>query len=246
MHLLIPKLTPMQLVLYVSALIICWFYGGDTSSEVLYAIDPVTAGVLLFSAVAASAAPKIIKGIQAKRARKRFESSDEFKALKKESDKATKKLAEGDFGKTQREKDDAVTEGALAYQSRLAGLEAAITRDAQDPLSAGRKREKLKDIADSTKDFTAKQRKDIEQVSSQQALAERGTALNTMQAAAAQKLASENQLAAANTQIWSGAAEGVGGLVSGGTQMASQGAFTPVDKTAQADAIAANMPTQLG
>jgi hypothetical protein len=244
MHLLIPKLTPMQMALYLVALVVCWVFGGPHNGEVSYAIPPLAAGALLLGAAAATAAPAIIKGIQAKRARKRIESSPEYKAMVKVGKKAREKEAAGDYGKTEAEKRAATLEGALSFQSRLAGLEGDLKRDAQDPYSAGGKRKRLKELTDASKDFEAKQRTGIEQVSSQQALAERGQTLNEMQAAAQQKVASEGALSAANTQIWSGAAQGVGSLLSGGTQMASQGAFTPTDKMGQADAVAANMPSQ--
>ena len=57
MHLLVPKLTPMQLVLYFSALIICWFYDDGTTSEGLYGIPPLLAVGLLATSAAAAAAP---------------------------------------------------------------------------------------------------------------------------------------------------------------------------------------------
>jgi hypothetical protein len=245
MHLLIPKMTPMQMTLYLVALVVCWVFGGPHNDEVSYALPPLVAGGLLLGAAAAAAAPAIIKGIQAKRARKRYQESPEFKALQKLSAAARKQEAEGDYGLGDAEKRKATTEGALAFQGRMGGLQGEIARDAQDPFSAGRKRQRLKDIADASADFTAKQQTGIEQVSSKQATDERGMALNTMQAAAQQKLASENALAAANTQIWSGAAQGTGALMSGGAQMAAGGAFTPVDKMGQADAVAASVPSQV-
>ena len=42
MNLLIPKLSPVQWFLYSAALLVCWVFRGDSETEVLYAVDPVT------------------------------------------------------------------------------------------------------------------------------------------------------------------------------------------------------------
>tara|TARA_R100001443_G_scaffold28822_2_gene42007 strand:+ start:9869 stop:10660 length:792 start_codon:yes stop_codon:yes gene_type:complete len=250
MHLLIPKLTPMQLVSYFSALIICWVYGDGTTSEVLYAIDPVTAGILLFGSAAASAAPKIIEGIQAKRALKRAEDSPEAKALRRVERQARRRLKKGQYGLTEAEKRSQGLEGALEFTGQLGKLEADAKRGGGGQ-SAKDKRNLLKTIVSGTKDFMTKRRGGVEQLSANIAAGEKAKDEATVASAAANKYAREQGLAAANTALQSGIATGVGTGISMGSQAAGAGLFQKPDTTAQVDAIAQNInnrsqPTAVG
>ena len=102
MSLLFPKFTPVQVVLYLVSLVVCFVFRGE-SGDILFSIEPVTAALLIGGAVAASSAPGIIKGVQAKKALKRYDKSPEAKALRKEQKAARKRLKKGDYGLSEAE-----------------------------------------------------------------------------------------------------------------------------------------------
>ena len=50
MHLLFPRFHPVAIGLYFCALGVCFVFGGTSSGEVLFAIDPFTATALTLAA----------------------------------------------------------------------------------------------------------------------------------------------------------------------------------------------------
>ena len=240
MHLLIPKLTPVQLVLYLSALVVCWLYGDGTTSEVLYGLPPLLAAGLLLTSVAAAAAPKIIEGVKKKKALKNIKGSAEYKATKKLSRKAEKRLEEGDYGLTEAEMAKGVGEARRSYEADIKGSEAALARSGSDPFGAGRRRALANILRKGSGDVAAKSRTQQQALSAQIAAGEMASDKATLQQALATKTAIEQGQAAAGTAIGTGIAQGVGTGVSMGTQAAGQGLFQGVDRTAQGEAIAQN------
>ena len=238
MHLLIPKLTPMQLVSYLSALIICWLYDDGTTSEVLYGLPPLLAAGLLTTAVAASAAPKIIEGIQKRKALKDYKKSPEYRAQKKLDRQARKALKKNQFGPGAAQKRAEILESQLAFTGQLGKLEADAQRG---PSSYTQKRKRLQDIIKSVGGFTAKARGDTEKRGAAIAAQEKAAAQARVDQASARRFAIEQGDAAAAAAIGTGIAQGVGTGASLGTQAYGAGLFQKPDQTAQVDAIAQNI-----
>ena len=240
MHLLVPKLTPMQLVLYFSDLIICWFYDDGTTSEVLYGIPPLLAVGLLATSAAAAAAPKIIEGLSKRKALRDYKKSGAFKAQAKLDREAREALKEGKFGPGLAQQRDQVLESQLAFTGQAGQLAA----DAQRGRSDTQKRKRLQDVIKSIGNFTAKARRDTQKQAATIAAQEKAAAQARVDSAAARKFALESGDAAALAQIGGGIATGVGQATSLGTQAAGAGLFQRPDQTAQVDAIAQNINNQ--
>ena len=243
MHLLIPKLTPMQMALYLLALVVCWVFGGDTSSAVLYAIDPVTAAILIGGSVAAGAAPKIIEGIQQRRAMKRAAKSPEVRAQRRLEKQARRRLKKGKYGVTEAEKRQMGLEGNLEYTGQLSKFEADTKRGGggQSPKD---KRNMMKQIIEGTKNFMTKRRGDIEDLSTKVAATKRAADVGVVTGAAANRYAIEQGKAAANTAIGTGVAQGIGSGISMGTQAHGAGLFQKPDQQAAAAAAAQTVTNQ--
>jgi len=245
MDLLIPKLSPIQWCLYGLALICCFVFSDSTSSEILYAIEPVTAGLLLAAGSAASKGiGSLIKGIQARRAQKRIERSPEMRAAKRQARQARRRLRKGDYGLTEAEKARGVGEAKRSFESSIKSAEAGLQRGASSPFGAGRRRALATALTSGAADTAAKARAGMEELSSKVAATERQADQASLQQALATRTALEQGKAAANTAIATGAATTVGELASTGLQAAGAGLFTPLDREAQAKAIAQNIAKQ--
>ena len=249
MSLLFPKFTPVQTVLYLVSLVVCFVFRGE-SGDVLFSIDPITAGLIIAGAAAAGAAPQIIKGVQAKKAMKRYDKSAEAKALRKEQKAARKRLKKGDYGLSEAEMRKGVGETRRTYEADTKTAAANIARGSQNPFAAGRKAQLTDALRAGSADAAAKSRSQQQALHSQVRAAEQTADRGVIQTAAAQRQAAEQGIAAANTAIGSGIASGAGSLISGGTQAYAGGAFNP-NRAAQAQGAAeqlsgapmANLPT---
>jgi hypothetical protein len=235
MSLLFPKFTPVQAVLYLVSLVICFVFRGE-SSDVLFSIDPITAGILVGGAVAAGAAPGIIKGVQAKKALKRYDKSAEAKALRKEQKAARKRLKEGDYGLSEAEMRRGVGETRRTYEADTKTAAANIARGSQDPFAAGRKRQLTDALRAGSADAAAKSRSQQQALHSQVRAAEQTADRGIVQTAAAQRQAAEQGIAAANTAIGTGIASGASTGITAGTQLYAAGAFNP-NRPAQAGVV---------
>ena len=232
MSLLFPKFTPVQAVLYLVSLVVCFVFRGE-SGDILLSIEPITAGFLVGGAIAAGATPQILKGVQAKRALKRYKESPEAKALRKQQKAATKRLKEGDYGLSEAEMRQGVGETRRTYEADTKTAAANIARGSQDPFAAGRKRQLTDALRAGSADAAARSRSQQQALSSQIGAAEQAADRGIIQSAAAQRQAAEQGIAAANTAIGSGIASGVGSGLTAGTQLYAAGAFNP-NRPAQA------------
>ena len=73
MNLLVPKLSPLQLAAYLVSLVVCFIFRGEVSPDISYAVDPATLAILGTTYAISKGLPKIIKGVQSKRALKKYE-----------------------------------------------------------------------------------------------------------------------------------------------------------------------------
>ena len=232
MSLLFPKFTPVQAVLYLVSLVVCFVFRGE-SSDVLFSLAPGVAALIIGAAAAAGSAPQIFKGVQARRALKRYDKSPEAKALRKEQEAARKRLKEGDYGLSEAEIRQGVGETRRTYEADTKTAAANIARGSQDPFAAGRKRQLTDALRAGSADAAAKSRSQQQALHSQVRAAEQTADRGIIQTAAAQRQAAEQGIAAANTAIGSGIATGVGTGVTAGTQLYAAGAFNP-NRAAQA------------
>ena len=171
MSLLFPKFTPVQAILYLVSLVVCFVFRGE-SGDILFSIEPVTAGVLIAGALAAGAAPQIIKGVQAKKAMKRYDKSAEAKALRQEQKEARKRLKKGDYGLSEAEMRRGVGETRRTYEADTKTAAANIARGSQDPFAAGRKRQLTDALRAGSADAAARSRSQQQALSSQIGAAE--------------------------------------------------------------------------
>mgnify|MGYP003131832689 CR=1 FL=1 len=242
MSLLFPKFTPVQAVLYLVSLVVCFVFRGE-SGDILFSIEPVTAGVLIAGALAAGAAPQIIKGVQAKKAMKRYDKSAEAKALRQEQKEARKRLKKGDYGLSEAEMRRGVGETRRTYEADTKTAAANIARDSQNPFAAGRKRKLTDALRAGSADAAAKSRSQQQALHSQIRAAEQTADRGIIQSAAAQRQAAEQGIAAANTAIGSGIAGGIGTGIGAGTALYAAGAFNP-NRPAQAQGAAEKLAAQ--
>jgi len=242
MSLLFPKFTPVQTVLYLVSLVVCFVFRGE-SGDVLFSIDPITAGLIIATATAASATPGIIKGVQAKKAMKRYDKSPEAKALRKEQKAARKRLKKGCYGLSEAERRQGVGEARRTYDADTKTAAANIARDSQNPFAAGRKRQLTDALTAGAADAAAASRSQQQALHSQVSAAEQTADRGIIQTAAAQRQAAEQGIAAANTAIGSGIASGVGTGIGAGTQAYAAGAFNP-NRPAQAAAVGETVAAQ--
>ena len=242
MSLLFPKFTPVQAILYLVSLVVCFVFRGE-SGDILFSIEPVTAGVLIAGALAAGAAPQIIKGVQAKKAMKRYDKSAEAKALRQEQKEARKRLKKGDYGLSEAEMRRGVGETRRTYEADTKTAAANIARDSQNPFAAGRKRKLTDALRAGSADAAAKSRSQQQALHSQVRAAEQTADRGIIQSAAAQRQAAEQGIAAANTAIGSGIAGGIGTGIGAGTALYAAGAFNP-NRPAQAGAAGEALAAQ--
>ena len=236
MSLLFPKITPVQAVLYLVSLAVCFVFRGE-SSDVSLSLGLVAAGIIAAGVAASRAAPQIIKGVQAKKAMKRYDKSPEAKALRKEQKAARKRLKKGEYGLSGAEMRQGVGETRRTYEADTKTAAANIARGSQDPFAAGRKRQLTDALRAGSADAAAKSRSQQQALHSQVRAAEQTADRGIIQSAAAQRQAAEQGVSAANTAIGSGISTGVGTGLSMGTQLYAEGAFNP-NRPAQAEVVA--------
>jgi hypothetical protein len=241
MRLLFPELTLMQALALLTAFVVCLVFGGEPSPGIVYALPPLVAGLLAAGAVAASAAPKIIEGIQKKRALKRIEESPEAKAMARLEKKARKRLRKGEYGMSEAQKRQMVGEAARSYEAGTKSLESEVKRaGAASPLGGGAARANIEAIREGMEGTTAKARAAGETISQQKAATDRAADLGMASGGLARRTAMEQGRAAAGTAIGTGIAQGVGTGISAGTQMYSAGVFNP-NLSTQAGVIGSQM-----
>ena len=235
MSLLFPKFTPVQVVLYLVSLVVCFVFRGE-SSDVHFSLGLGAIALIMSAATAAGAAPQIIKGIQAKKALKRYDKSPEAKALRKEQKAARKRLKKGDYGLSEAEMLKGVGETRRTYEADTKTAAANIARGSQNPFAAGRKRQLTDALAAGAANAAASSRSQQQALHSQVSAAGQTADRGAIQTAAAQRQATEQGIAASNAAIGSGIASGVGAGIGAGTQLYAAGALNP-NRPAQAAPI---------
>lgn len=242
MRLLFPELTLMQAITLLAAFVVCLVFGGEPSGEVLYSIPLLIPLVLAGGAIAAAAAPKIIEGIQQRRALKRIEGSPEAKAMARLEAKARKRIEKAKYGASEAEKRTQIGEVARSYEAGTKSLEADVKRTAvASPLGGGAARTKIEDIREGVADVTPKARMQAETLSMQRAAGERAADVAMTGGALSRRAAMEQGRAVAATNIGTGVAQGVGTGISTGTQLYASGVFNP-NLSTQAGVIGSQMP----
>lgn len=228
MRLLFPELTLMQALALLAAFVVCLVFGGEPSPGIVYALPPLVVGLLAAGAVAASAAPKIIEGVQKKRALKRIEESPEAEAVDLLQKKARKRLEKGDYGLSETEKRQMVGEAARSYEAGTKSLESEVKRaGAASPLGGGAARTNIEAIREGTEGTTAKARAAGETISQQKAATETAADVGTTMGGLAHRTSMETGRAAAATDVGAGVSQLVGGGLGAGTQLYAAGAFNP-------------------
>jgi len=237
MNLLVPKLSPLQLAAYLVSLVVCFIFRGEVSPDISYAIDPATLVILGATYAAAKGLPKVIKGVQSKRALKKYEESAEGKAQAKIGKEAREDLDRGAFGKSQAEIRKQTGETTRSFDAGTKAATADIMRlGAQTPFGGGVAKGLIDPLAAKRAQASIGGRAQAEALSDAQAAQQKAAAEGKVGTAAAQKMSMLQGQAAATTAQWEGGAEGVMAGVGMGADLHSAGAFSGGD-AARAGAV---------
>ena len=241
MNLLVPKLSPLQLAAYLVSLVVCFIFRGEVSPDISYAIEPVTLAILGATYAAAKGLPKFIKGLQSRRALKKYAASPEGKAQAKIGKEAREDLDRGAFGKSQAEIRKQTGETTRSFDAGTKAATADIMRlGAKTPLGGGAAKGFIDQLAAKRVQAGIGGRAQAEALSDVKATKQIAADKFDIGTAASQKMAMLQGKAAATTSMVEGGADTAMAGVGIGADLYSSGAFTGGD-AARAGAAGSRM-----
>ena len=250
MHLLFPRFHPVAIGLYFCALGVCFVFGGASSGEVLFAIDPFTATALTLAA--AKVGTEVVSGLQKAKSNKKaitnFKNSPEYKAMGGQQKAAALRAEADKYGLSAAAKRGLGIESGKDYKAKVAETKADLKSGMADPTKMAQSRELVDRIAKGASDTAVQTSSAAEEQSGKLALGQKAQDLGVIKGAAAQRSALEQGLAAARNLKTDAIAGGIQDAASIGGDITMGQAGQASGKRAEAGVVGGglqNTPTSV-
>jgi hypothetical protein len=244
MHLLFPRFHPVAIGLYFCALGVCFVFGGTSSGEVLFAIDPFSATAIALAA--AQVGTKVVQGLQKAKTNKtaiaNFMGSPEYKAMSAQQQAAALRAEADRYGLNAAARRRLGIESGKDYKAKVAETKADLKSGMADPTKMAQSRELVDRIAKGASDTAVQATAAAEEQSGKLALGQKAQDLGVIKGAAAQRSALEQGLAAARNLKTDAISGGIQDAASIGADITMSQAGQASGKRAEAGKVGEGVP----